>query len=85
MTPLGDNEGLKRLTGSEIDADLLYDLGQECYIVPKLDLSIYAMDHSSAREWPKMVTELFDGADLVAEGLEHLAIALQPEPATSAE
>ncbi len=77
-----ENSDLRRLTGSTLDADLVHSLSQPCRIVPKLELSLYAMERSDSREWDAILADLFPGAQLIAEGLEHLAIAL-PAPSSS--
>ena len=73
---LEGNQELRRLTGSTLDADLLHNLGKPCYIVPKLQFSLYAMSRSKEREWDSILSDLFPDAEILAEGLEHLAIHL---------
>ena len=76
--PLEKNESLKRLVGTQIKGELIYKLPQTCYIVPKYNLSLYALGKSDAIDWPKMVSDLWPGAKVLAEGLSHVAISYQP-------
>ncbi len=82
---LQDNQDLRRLTGSTLDADLLHKLDQPCHIVPKLQLSLYAMERTNKREWAVILQDLFPNAELVAEGLEHLAVHLNTGASHSAK
>ena len=76
--PLEDNESLKRLVGTEIKGKLVYKLPKACFIVPKYNLSLYALGKSDSIEWEQMVAELWPGATVLAEGLSEVAISYQP-------
>lgn len=76
--PLSEGESLRRLTGTQMKGDLIYKLPERCYIVPKYDLSLYALGKSDSVEWAEMVTELWPGAKVAAEGLSDVAISYQP-------
>jgi len=71
---LQENENLKRLTGSTLDATLVHQLEKPCYIVPKLELSLYALERTKSSEWRDIIKDLFPEAELYAEGLENVAI-----------
>jgi len=75
--PLKSDNTLKRLAGTEIQAQLIYKLPESCYIVPKYDLSLYAYGKTKSIEWSTMTKELWPNAKVLAEGRTHLAIQLQ--------
>ncbi|MFC4992945.1 hypothetical protein [Rubritalea tangerina] len=75
--PLSQSESLKRLTGTQMRGDLVYKLPEVCYIVPKYDLSLYALGKSDSVDWAEMVGELWPGAKVIAEGLGDVAISYQ--------
>jgi len=76
--PLENNEALKRLVGTRMKGELIYKLPKTCFIVPKYNLSLYALGKTDAVDWGKMVSDLWPGAKVLAEGLSHVAIDYQP-------
>lgn len=76
--PLENNESLKRLVGTEINGEVVYKLPKPCYIVPKYNLSLYALGKSDSIDWEAMVADLWPGASVLAEGLSEIAISYQP-------
>lgn len=76
--PLENNESLKRLVGTQMKGKLVYKLPKACFIVPKYNLSLYALGKSESIEWEQMVTDLWPGAKVLAEGLSEIAISYQP-------
>lgn len=76
--PLEDNNSLKRLVGTQMRGELIYKLPQSCFIVPKYDLSLYALGKTDSVDWTETVEELWPGAKVLAEGLSELAISYQP-------
>lgn len=77
--PLRNNESLKRLAGTQMNGDLIYKLPQECHIVPKYDLALYALGKTETIEWAAMVKKLWPAAEVLAEGQKHIAISY-PDP-----
>ncbi len=73
--PLKNNESLKRLAGTQMNGQLIYKLPDECYIVPKTELSMYALGKTSTVEWAAMVKALWPAAEVVAEGQGLVAIS----------
>jgi len=76
--PLENNEALKRLVGTQMKGELIYKLPKTCYIVPKYNLSLYALGKTDAVDWGEMVSVLWPGAKVLAEGLSYVAIDYQP-------
>jgi hypothetical protein len=76
--PLSEGESLRRLTGTQMKGDLIYKLPERCFIVPKYDLSLYALGKSDSVDWGRMVAQLWPGAKVIAEGLSEVAISYQP-------
>lgn len=72
--PLKNNESLKRLAGTQMQGELIYKLPENCFIVPKYDLSIYALGKTESLDWLTMVNELWPSAEVLAEGRKHVAI-----------
>ena len=72
--PLKNNESLKRLAGTQMKGELIYKLPETCYIVPKYDLSLYALGKTESLDWQTMVNQLWPSAKVLAEGRKHLAI-----------
>lgn len=72
--PLKDNKKLKRLTGTQMNAKLIYRLPEQCFIVPKYDVSLYALGKTDSLEWKVVVSKLWPNAKLLAEGHKYLAI-----------
>lgn len=76
--PLKESEALKRLVGTQMKGELVYKLPKACYIVPKYNLSLFALGKSDSVDWTEMVADLWPGAKVLAEGLSHVAISYQP-------
>ncbi|MGJ8672131.1 hypothetical protein [Rubritalea sp.] len=76
--PLSEGGSLRRLTGTQMKGDLIYKLPEHCYIIPKYDLSLYALGKSDSVDWSEMVAELWPGAKVIAEGLSDVAISYHP-------
>lgn len=72
--PLEQNTELKRLTGTNMQANLIYKLPATCYLVPKYNLSLYALGKSNSTEWQEIVKQLWPTAKILGEGRKHLAI-----------
>jgi multidrug efflux pump subunit AcrA (membrane-fusion protein) len=72
--PLEENNKLKRLTGTEMNSKLIYRLPEECYIVPKYDVSLYALGKTDSLIWSDVVKTLWPNAELLGVGHKHLAI-----------
>lgn len=72
--PLKNNESLKRLAGTQMQGELIYKLPETCYIIPKYDLSLYALGKTESLDWNTMVKQLWPSAEILAEGRKHLAI-----------
>lgn len=72
--PLEHNEGLKRLAGTQMSAELIYKLPSPCHIVPKYDLSLYALGKTNTLNWSEMVEQLWPGAKVLAQGRKDIAI-----------
>lgn len=72
--PLGDNTQLKRLTGTQMNSTLIYRLPEQCYIVPKYDISLYALGKTDSLIWQDVVKALWPNAKLLGVGHKHLAI-----------
>ncbi len=72
--PLEENVSLKRLSGTDIQGDLIYKLPESCYIIPKYDLSLYALGKTQSLKWKSMVKQLWPEAEVLAEGRKNLAI-----------
>jgi len=77
--PLEQNKSLKRLVGTTMDATLSTQLDETCFIVPKLDISLYALGKTKSRDYPSIVADLWEGARVLAEGSNNIAIAYNPE------
>lgn len=73
--PLKNNESLKRLAGTQMNGDLIYQLPSECYIIPKYDLALYALGKTDTSDWTVMVKKLWPAASMVAQGQKFLAIS----------
>jgi len=72
--PLEKNTKLKRLTGTQMKSTLIYRLPDQCYIVPKYDVSLYALGKTESLVWKDVVTKLWPNAKLLGVGHKHLAI-----------
>lgn len=72
--PLKNNESLKRLAGTQMQGDLIYKLPESCYIIPKYDLSLYALGKTDSLQWHTIVKQLWPSAKILAEGRKNLAI-----------
>jgi hypothetical protein len=72
--PLKDNTQLKRLTGTKMNSTLIYRLPEQCYIVPKYDISLYALGKTDSIVWQDVVKKLWPNAKLLGVGHKHLAI-----------
>ena len=72
--PLEENVELKRLSGTQMNAELIYKLPSVCHIVPKYDLSLYALGKTTTLNWREMVEQLWPGAKVLAEGQKDVAI-----------
>lgn len=73
--PHKSDSTLKRLTGTEIQAKLTYKLPENCHIVPKYDLSLYAADKEMKTiDWNEVTQKLWPEAKILAVGSTHLAI-----------
>lgn len=72
--PLKENTQLKRLTGTQMNSTLIYRLPEQCYIVPKYDISLYALGKTDSLVWPVIVEKLWPNAKLLGVGHKHLAI-----------
>lgn len=77
--PLKGNESLKRLAGTQVSGDLIYKLPEECHIIPKYDLALYALGKTDTVEWSAMVQKLWPAAKVLAAGQKHIAISY-PDP-----
>lgn len=73
--PQEANKSLKRLVGTQLNGDLVYRLPTKCYIVPKYDLSLYALGKTDSTEWNTMVRQLWSDVTVVAEGRKYLALS----------
>lgn len=76
--PLEDNEGLKRLTGTQMGAELIAKLPKSAWILPKVDVSLYALGKTDTLDWSEMVDQIWPGAKVIAEGMKSLAVDYQP-------
>lgn len=76
--PLENNEGLKRLTGTQMQAELIAKLPNSAWILPKVDVSLYALGKTDTLDWSEMVDQLWPGAKVIAEGMKSLAVEYQP-------
>lgn len=76
--PLENNEGLKRLTGTQMQAELIAKLPKSAWILPKVDVSLYALGKTDTLDWAEMVDQLWPGAKVIAEGMKSLAVDYQP-------
>jgi hypothetical protein len=74
FTPREENTKLKRLTGTKMDSKLIYRLPEQCYIVPKYDVSLYALGKTDSLIWRDVVKTLWPNAELLGVGHKHLAI-----------
>jgi len=72
--PLEKNTKLKRLTGTQMNSTLIYRLPEQCYIVPKYDVSLYALGKTDSLVWPDVVKALWPNAQLLGVGHKDLAI-----------
>ena len=72
--PLESNKALKRLVGTQMKGDLIYKLPARCYIVPKYDLSLYALGKTDSTEWNTIVSQLWPEVKVIAEGHKFLAL-----------
>ena len=72
--PLEENTKLKRLTGTQMRSTLIYRLPEQCYIVPKYDISLYSLGKTKSLIWSDVVKTLWPEAELHAVGHKHLAI-----------
>ena len=72
--PLESNKALKRLVGTQMNGDLIYKLPARCYIVPKYDLSLYALGKTDSTEWNTIVSQLWPEVKVIAEGHKFLAL-----------
>ncbi|MEZ7956940.1 MAG: hypothetical protein QMC23_11875 [Rubritalea sp.] len=72
--PLKENTKLKRLTGTQMNSTLIYRLPEQCYIVPKYDISLYALGKTDSLVWRDVVKTLWPNATLLGVGHKHLAI-----------
>jgi multidrug efflux pump subunit AcrA (membrane-fusion protein) len=72
--PLEENTNLKRLTGTKMNSILIYRLPEQCYIVPKYDISLYALGKTDSLVWQDVVNTLWPNAKLLGVGHKHLAI-----------
>lgn len=77
--PLEGNQMLKRLVGTQITGELFYKLPHRCYIVPKYDVSLYALGKTDSTEWNVIVSQLWPDVKFVAEGRKYLALAKPSE------
>lgn len=73
--PMENNKVLKRLVGTQMNSDLVYKLPTRCYIVPKYDLSLYALGKTDSTEWSVIVNQLWPEVKVIAEGHKYLALA----------
>ncbi len=78
--PLKGNEALKRLAGAQMTAELIHKLPEQCHIVPKYDLSLFALGKTDSLDWGVMVEKLWPGAKVLAEGRKDLAIQYHVQP-----
>ncbi len=83
--PLQNNEGLKRLTGTQMQSELVAKLPESAWILPKVDVSLYALGKTDTLDWAEMVDQLWPGAKVVAEGMKSLAVDYQPRQAPATE
>ena len=72
--PLKNNESIKRLAGTQMEGELIYKLPSTCYIVPKYDLSLYALGKTQSLDWRIMVKQLWPSAQVIAQGTKNIAI-----------
>ena len=73
--PLESNKDLKRLVGTQLNGDLVYRLPARCYIVPKYDLSLYALGKTDSTDWNNIVAQLWPDVTVMAEGRKYLALS----------
>lgn len=73
--PLESNKDLKRLVGTQLNGDLVYRLPTRCYIVPKYDLSLYALGKTDSTDWNNIVAQLWPDVTVMAEGRKYLALS----------
>ncbi|MGE9268928.1 MAG: hypothetical protein ACQKBY_12600 [Verrucomicrobiales bacterium] len=77
--PLENNEGLKRLTGTQMQSELVAKLPTTAWILPKVDVSLYALGKTDTLDWGEMVDQLWPGAKVIAEGMKSLAVDYIPQ------
>ncbi|MGJ8656189.1 MAG: hypothetical protein ACSHX6_07050 [Akkermansiaceae bacterium] len=72
--PLEENTKLKRLTGTQMNSTLIYRLPEQCFIVPKYDVSLFALGKTDSLVWRDVVKTLWPNAKLLGVGHKDLAI-----------
>lgn len=76
LLPEAESEAARNLMGSSPQADLWFLPEFPVYVVPKTDVAVYARGSIPGRRWDEVISALFPGGQLIAEGQTHLAIAL---------
>lgn len=76
--PFQGNQKLKRLVGTQLDGELITQLPEKCWIVPKVKISVYALGKTKKFDWEEVVEALWPGAKVLAVGHSELAISYTP-------
>lgn len=69
---------VRPLVGGQISGQIIAQLSEPAYLIPKLSLVLADPEIFTHREWSEAVPMLIPGARVILQGETHLAIVVQP-------